>query len=349
MQTKLPATKGNRNMKERLLKIWTFIKEMYAEWQADACFQLAAALSYYSVFSLAPIIVVAVSVAGYFFGRDAVTGEMYEQIRGLIGPDGATAIQKMVESAYLQDRGLFPTVIGLLTLLFSATIAFTALQDALNKIYKVQADPQSGILAMVINRLLSFALVLAIGFLLMVSLTVDIIINVLDDYIQRILVDYSIYLIRAIQIGISFSIITLLFAMIFKFLPDVKIRWQNVWRGAILTAGLFTLGKSLIGLYLGQSDLTSTYGAAASIVIILLWVNYSSWILFIGAEYIYVYAKRRGEEILPSHYAKKIRYGRRESAVKAVDAPGGNADAAGRPYSGTDTTTTVDGQAGIKK
>ncbi|CAA9279649.1 MAG: Inner membrane protein YihY, formerly thought to be RNase BN [uncultured Cytophagales bacterium] len=336
-------------MKERLLKIWTFIKEMYAEWQADACFQLAAALSYYSVFSLAPIIVVAVSVAGYFFGRDAVTGEMYEQIRGLIGPDGATAIQKMVESAYLQDRGLFPTVIGLLTLLFSATIAFTALQDALNKIYKVQADPQSGIVAMVINRLLSFALVLAIGFLLMVSLTVDIIINVLDDYIQRILVDYSIYLIRAIQIGISFSIITLLFAMIFKFLPDVKIRWQNVWRGAILTAGLFTLGKSLIGLYLGQSDLTSTYGAAASIVIILLWVNYSSWILFIGAEYIYVYAKRRGEEILPSHYAKKIRYGRRESAVKAVDAPGGNADAAGRPYSGTDTTTTVDGQAGIKK
>jgi membrane protein len=336
-------------MKERLLKFWTFIKEMYAEWQADACFQLAAALSYYSVFSLAPIIVVAVSVAGYFFGREAVTGEMYEQIRGLIGPDGATAIQKMVESAYLQDRGLFPTVIGLLTLLFSATIAFTALQDALNKIYKVQADPQSGIVAMVINRLLSFALVLAIGFLLMVSLTVDIIINVLDDYIQRILVDYSIYLIRAIQIGISFSIITLLFAMIFKFLPDVKIRWQNVWRGAILTAGLFTLGKSLIGLYLGQSDLTSTYGAAASIVIILLWVNYSSWILFIGAEYIYVYAKRRGEEILPSHYAKKIRYGRRESAVKAVDAPDSNADAAGRPYSGTDTTTTVDGQAGIKK
>jgi len=332
-------------MKERLLKIWTFIKDMYAEWQADACFQLAAALSYYSVFSLAPIIVVAVSVAGYFFGREAVTGEMYEQIRDLIGSDGAAAIQKMVESAYLQDRGLFPTVVGLLTLLFSATIAFTALQDALNKIYKVQADPQSGILAMVINRLLSFALVLAIGFLLMVSLTVDIIINVLDDYIQRILVDYSIYLIRAIQIGISFSIITLLFAMIFKFLPDVKIRWRHVWKGAILTAALFTLGKSLIGLYLGKSDLTSTYGAAASIVIILLWVNYSSWILFIGAEYIYVYVKRRGEEILPSHYAKKIRYGRRESDVKAVDTP----DAAeGRPYSGTDTTT-ANGQAGIKK
>jgi membrane protein len=335
-------------MKERLLKIWTFIKDMYAEWQADACFQLAAALSYYSVFSLAPIIVVAISVAGYFFGREAVTGEMYEQIRELIGPDGAKAIQGMVESAYLQERGLFPTVIGLLMLLFSATVAFTALQDALNKIYKVQADPQSGILSMVINRLLSFALVLAIGFLLMVSLTVDIIINVLDDYIQRILVDYSIYLIRAIQIGISFSIITLLFALIFKFLPDVKIRWRHVWKGAILTAGLFTLGKSLIGLYLGQSDLTSTYGAAASIVIILLWVNYSSWILFIGAEYIYVYVKRRGEEIEPSHYAKKIRYGRRESAVKAVDAPDNNGNADGRPYSGT-TASPASSHTGAKK
>jgi membrane protein len=332
-------------MKQQLLKTWTFIKDMYAEWQADACFQLAAALSYYSVFSLAPIIVVAISVAGYFFGRDAVTGEMYEQIRGLIGADGAAAIQGMVESAYLQERGLFPTVIGLLTLLFSATVAFTALQDALNKIYKVQADPQSGIVSMIINRLLSFALVLAIGFLLMVSLTVDIIINVLDDYIQRILVDYSIYFIRAIQIGISFSIITLLFAMIFKFLPDVKIRWRNVWRGAILTAGLFTLGKSLIGLYLGESNLTSTYGAAASIVIILLWVNYSSWILFVGAEYIYVYVKRRGEEIEPSHYAKKIRYGRRESAVKAVDAPDTNTN--GRPYS--DNASSSDGPARMNK
>jgi membrane protein len=335
-------------MKERLLKIWTFIKDMYAEWQADACFQLAAALSYYSVFSLAPIIVVAISVAGYFFGREAVTGEMYQQIRGLIGPDGAAAIQGMVESAYLQERGLLPTVIGLLTLLFSATVAFTALQDALNKIYKVQADPQSGIVAMIFNRLLSFALVLAIGFLLMVSLTVDIIINVLDDYIQRILVDYSLYVIRAIQIAISFSIITLLFALIFKFLPDVKIRWRHVWKGSILTAGLFTLGKSLIGLYLGESDLTSTYGAAASIVIILLWVNYSSWILFVGAEYIYVYVKRRGEEIQPSNYAKKIRYGRREEAVKAVDAPDNNGSSDGKPYPGT-AATAANGRAGVKK
>ncbi len=321
------------NMKKYVVNTWTFIKEMYAEWQADSCFQLAAALSYYSVFSLAPIIVVVISVAGYFFGREAVSGEMYEQIRGLIGADGASAIQGMVESAYLQERGLFPTIVGLLTLLFSATVAFTALQDALNKIYKVQADPNSGIMAMVINRLLSFALVLAIGFLLMVSLTIDVIINVLDDYIQRVLVDYSIYLIRGIQIAISFAIITLLFALIFKFLPDVKIRWRHVWKGAVLTAALFTLGKSLIGFYLGQSDLTSTYGAAASIVIILLWVNYSSYILFIGAEYIYVHVKRKGEEIEPSHYAKKIRYGRREEAVKP--AAGTDTDTEARPHPST--------------
>ncbi len=313
-------------MKKYLSNTWSFMKDMYAEWQADGCFQLAASLSYYTVFSLAPMIAVAIAVASYFFGREAVTGELYTQIKGLMGPEGAAGIQTMVESAYKEKQGFLATVIGLVTLLLSATAAFTALQDALNKIYKVEADTKRGIVAVVINRLLSFAMVVGIGFLLMVSLIIDVLLSALEGYIQRVLADYSVYFIRAIQIGISFAIITLLFAMVFKFLPDVKIKWSRIWKGAILTAALFTVGKSLIGFYLGQSNLASTYGAAASVVIVLLWVNYSSWILFIGAEYIYVYVRRRGEEIEPSHYAKKIRYGRREEAIKPTiaDESGGS-------------------------
>ncbi len=302
-------------MKNYFLNLWSFIKEMYEEWTADSCFQHAAALSYYTVFSLAPMIVVVIAVAGYFFGREAVTGEMYHQIKGLIGPEGAKGIQTMVESAYRENQGLLPTIIGSATLLFSATVTFTALQDSLNKIWGIQSDSKKGILAVIINRTLSFAMVLTIGFLLMVSLSVDIVLSVLSHYIQRVLGEYSIYLMQAIQFAVSFSIITVLFAMIFKFLPDMKLRWRHVWKGAVLTAALFTLGKYLIGLYLGQSNLGSTYGAAASIVILLLWINYSCWIFFVGAQFIYVYARRRGEKIEASNYAIKINFRKKKEVV----------------------------------
>jgi membrane protein len=287
---------------------------MYSEWTDDKCFQLAAALSYYTLFSLAPMMVIAISLAGYFFGRDAVSGELYEQIRDLIGADGAKAIQTMVESAYVEQKGLIPTIIGIATLIFSATVTFATLQEALNIIWKVKVNTDSGIMRLVINRVLSFTLVLGIGFLLMVSLIIQSLISLLSKYIQRLLGEGSDILFQILELIVSSSIIILLFAIIFKFLPDAKIKWRNVWRASILTTILFSVGKYLIGLYIGQSNFASTYGAAASIVIIIVWINYSSWIFFVGAEYAYVYMKRRGEEIEPSAHAFKIK--RFEKLVK---------------------------------
>jgi len=299
-------------MKKKLINIWSFLKDLFAEWSADNCFQLAAALSYYTLFSLAPMLIIVISVAGYFFGEDAINGEIQKQLSGLIGQDSAAAISAMIQSAYVDNGSLIPTVIGLGTLFISATLAFTALQDSLNKIWKVSLKAKSGILAVVINRVLSFAMVVGIGFLLLVSMVVHAVLNKLSELIDQLLENYSIYLIELLEFAISFSVITLLFAMIFKFLPDVKIRWKNVWLGAVITSILFSIGKYLISWQIGNSDLTNTYGAAASIVTIMLWINYSSLILFIGAEFIYVYVRRKGEEINPNTHAEKMRYGRPE-------------------------------------
>lgn len=295
------------------------MKEMYAEWAADNCFQLAAALSYYTLFSIAPMLIIVISVAGYFFGEEAINGEIQRQLGSLVGKEGAEAISKMIQSAYIDaGKGLLPTIIGLVTLFLSATLAFTALQDSLNKIWKVQLKPQAGILAVVINRILSFAMVIGIGFLLLVSMVINSLLSALNRYIERLLADYSVYLIKISALFISFAVITVLFAMIFKFLPDVKIRWRNVWIGALLTTFLFSVGRYVISWQIGSSDLTNTYGAAASIVGIILWINYSSLILFAGAEFIYVYVKRKGESIRPDKHATKINYGRDENAIHSA-------------------------------
>jgi membrane protein len=297
-------------------RIWSFAKELYAEWQADGCFQLAAALSYYTVFSIAPMVTIMINVTSYFLGEEAVTGELYGQLSGLLGPEGAEAIQNMVQNSNRQQKGLLATVIGTATLLVSATGAFAALQDALNKIYEVKADTDGGAWVVLFNRLLAFGMLLCIGALLAGSLLLEVALRAVRDYLFVVLADYTVYLLAALQRMVSFGIATLLFALLFKFLPDVSIPWRRVWPGALLTAALFTVGKTLLGYYLGQSNLTSTYGAAASVVLIMLWVNNSAWILFVGAEYIDVDVKRRGEVIEPAYYARKFRYGsRREKPV----------------------------------
>jgi membrane protein len=292
-------------------RIWSFAKELYAEWKADGCFQLAAALSYYTVFSIAPMVTIMINVTSYFLGEEAVTGELYGQLSGLLGPEGAETIQNMVQNSNRQQKGLLATVIGTATLLVSATGAFAALQDALNKIYEVKVDTDGGVWVVLFNRLLAFGMLLCIGALLAGSLLLEVALSAVRGYLFVVLADYAVYLLAALQRLVSFGISTLLFALLFKFLPDVSIPWRRVWPGALLTAALFTVGRTLLGYYLGQSNLASTYGAAASVVLIMLWVNYSAWILFIGAEYIDVYVKRRGEIIEPAYYAKKFRYGNR--------------------------------------
>lgn len=309
--------------REFLLDTWRYSREIYEEWTEDNCFRLAAALSYYTIFSLAPIILIAITVAGVFFGREAVSGEVYGQISGLIGAEGAETVEKLVQNAYLQNTNIATTLIGIGTLIFSATATFTVLQDSLNTIWKVRVHPEKGFIKWLIARGLSLGLVFAVGFLLIVSLVLEALLSALQDYITALLDDYSIYLIQVFQWGISLGIITLLFALMFKYLPDVIVPWKEVWKASLLTAILFTIGRVVIGFYLGQSNLASTYGAAASVIIIMVWVNYSSLIFFLGAESIYVKHRRNGYPIVPTRYAMRLKIDVEEDARPGLaPAPG---------------------------
>jgi membrane protein len=293
-------------VKNQLENNWSFTQDLFNEFSEDNCFRLAAALSYYAVFSLAPMMIIIIAVAGAFFGREAVSGEVFRQANGLIGAQGAQTLEALVQSAYLEKSGFVTTVIAAITLLVSATTLFAVIQDSLNTIWKVRVKPGQSILKYMLTRILSFGMVLVVGGLLIASLIINTVIVALQGYISALLNQYTVYAIQVGQNAASLAIITLLFAVMFKYLPDVHIPWKRVWRASFITAILFTIGKSLIGFYLGHANPGSTYGAAASLIIILLWVNYSAWIFFLGAEYIYVSMLRAEVPIIPTKYAARL-------------------------------------------
>ncbi|HSN85991.1 MAG TPA: YihY/virulence factor BrkB family protein [Thermoanaerobaculia bacterium] len=283
------------------------LKESFQEWKDDDALSLGAALAYYTIFSLAPMLLIAISVAGLVFGREAAQGELVGQIRGLVGQQGAEAIQTMVANAGKQGSGgVLGTIIGIVTILFGATGVFAQLQSSLNKIWNVEAKPGKGIWSFLRNRILSFGMVLGIGFLLLVSLAVSAAVAALDTYVTGLFPAAEV-VIGIITAAFGLAVITVLFAMIFRFLPDVKIAWKDVWTGAAVTSVLFLIGKVLIGLYLGNTSVASTYGAAGSLVILLLWIYYSTQILFFGAEITQVYARRYGSGIVPSEHAVPVK------------------------------------------
>ena len=271
--------------------VWGLVKRAAVKWNRDDCLTLGAALAYYTVFSLAPILVIAIAVAGALFGQEAAQGEIVGQIRALVGEEGATAIQSLIESAGRQDAGGLATVIGLAVLLFGSTSAFSQLQAALNKIWEVEAEAHTGIWDMVRARFLSFAAVLGTGFLLSVSLVLSAAGAAFGRYGWGWVPAIGPMLDLADFLG-SMLVHTLLFAMIFKLLPDAPIRWSEVWLGAGVTAGLFFVGKVVIGLYLGTSEIGAAYGAAAWVILILAWVYYSAQIVLFGAEFTRAYATR---------------------------------------------------------
>jgi membrane protein len=285
-----------------------FLAETAGEFGRDRCFHLAAALSYYTLFSLAPMLVVVIAAAGIFFGREAVSGEIYGQLRALIGPEGAMAVQKMIQGAAKPDLSRWAGLLGAITLFVGATTVFIQLQDALNVVWGVKPRARGGqaMWKMLRDRVLSFGMILGVGFLLVVSLAANTLLAATSDYISARYPAIPVAVFQTLETVCSFAVITVLFAMLFKFLPDARVRWRDVWIGAAVTAVLFAAGKELIGFYLGRSDLTSTYGAAAAVVILILWVNYSSLILFAGAEFTQVYARRYGQEILPAVYATAV-------------------------------------------
>jgi membrane protein len=281
-------------------------KETVAEWSEDNVPLLAAALAYYTVFSLAPLLIIAIAIAGFFFGEEAARGEIIGQIQGFVGREGAEAIQAMIQNANRPGSGgTIATITGVIILLFGASGVFGQLQVALNTIWEVKPKPGNGIKSFLQSRFLSFGMVLVIGFLLLVSLVLSAVLAAIASYFGS-LVPGLVIVGQVVNFIISFGVITVLIAAIYKFLPDVNIPWTNLWIGAGVTALLFNLGKFLLGLYLGSSSVGSAYGAAGSLVVLLIWVFYSAQILLFGAEFTQVYSKYRGLPIEPSKHAVRV-------------------------------------------
>jgi len=278
-------------------QVTAFLREVVKEWSDDDALTLGAALSYYTIFSMAPLLVLAIAVAGLAFGRAAAQGEIVAQIQGVLGPSGAELIESMIERASEPASGVLATVISLVTMFFGASGVFGQLQGSLNKIWGADAVRRKGVKGQLQRRAASFSMILGIGFLLLVSLALSALISGLHRGIDEYLTIPS-ELLSLTNLTVSFVIVTALFAMIFKLLPDARIEWRDVWLGAAVTAVLFTIGKSLIGIYLGRAGVTSVYGAAGSLVLVLLWVYYSSQLLFLGAEFTEVYSRRYGSRRL---------------------------------------------------
>jgi len=287
--------------------IWVLLKTTFSQWRQDQASVMAAALAYYTVFSLAPLLIIIIAIAGAVFGEKAAEGALVTEIQSVIGKDAAQFIQTAIENASSLDpsQGPIPTLINICILLFGASTIFAQLQKSLNRIWKVEPPPGNGIMHFIRKRFLSFSMVLVIAFLLLVSLVISTILVILGTYLRTLVPGFT-YLWQILNFLVSFSIITLLFAMIYKILPDAKVAWKDVWMGAAIAAVLFEIGKFLLGFYLGKTGLSSAYGAAGSLVSILTWVFYSAQILFLGAEFTQVYVKSYSEEIAPAAAAMPI-------------------------------------------
>ena len=293
-------------MQIRIKSIFKLLKEAFQEWQEDKVSLLAAALAYYTVFSITPLLVIAIAIAGAVFGQNTAKVEILEQINGLVGEQGANAIEVALSNANQPEISGVASLISIIVLLIGASGVFAQLQEALNTVWDVKAKPDGGIWNFIRKRLLSFGMVLVIGFLLLVSLILSALLSGIGKLQINLLPGFT-PLWQLFNFAVSFGFISLLFALIYYYLPDVKIRWKDVWIGAIITALLFTVGKFAIGLYLGRGSFGSAYGAAGSLIVFLAWVFYSAQILLFGAEFTQVYARKYGRNIRPNSHAEMRR------------------------------------------
>src|SRR5215207_779348 len=289
-------------MKKVLLHLPNLLKLTYQGWKEDKASRLSAALAYYTIFSLAPLLIIIIAITGLFWQREVVQSQVMSQMEGLVGAEGRTFISDLLTSTSSPAKGIAATIIGIITLLFGALGVFNELHNALNTIWEVEEEETKGFLAsikkVIFSRLLSFTMILGIGFLLLVSLVISAGLSAVQETIGNA-IPVSEILLQLVNLVISIGAITVLFALIFKFLPDAQIAWRDVWLGAFVTAVLFSLGKLLIGLYLGNSAVASSFGAAGSLVLLLVWIYYSAQILFFGAEFTQVYANNYGSKIIP--------------------------------------------------
>jgi membrane protein len=282
-----------------LKRLWELLKETFQEWKEDKVSRLAAALSYYTIFSLPGLLLVVVAVAGFFLGQESVREDLMAQVATLVGDQGADAVGTMLANAgWDRDAGILAIVVGLVTVIVAATGAFTQLQEALNTVWEVSPAPGAGIGHTLRKRFLSFSLILGIAFLLLVSLVVNAALSGLGSLLEGMFPG-ALWLVRILSAVISFAVITLLFALMYRYLPDAEVAWKDVFVGAVLTTFLFTVGQFALSVYLARSSAASAYGAAGSLVLILLWVYYSAQIFLFGAEFTQVYARHYGSRIVP--------------------------------------------------
>jgi membrane protein len=282
-----------------MLRFWRILKRAATEFLNDHGLKFSASLSYYTIFSIGPVLIIIISLAGIFYGKEAVQGKIYYQLNGIVGSAAAVQIQDIIQNIEKSQLSASGAIVGVIVLLIGATGVFTEIQDTINYIWSVKAKPEKGWLKLLINRLLSFSLIIGFGFVLLVSLIVHAMVDLLHDRLMHFFDEVTVYIFEAVNYVILFVIISGLFAVIFKVLPDAKIRWKDAFVGSSFTAALFLIGKFLIGLYISQSNIGVTYGTAASIVLILIWVYYSSIILYFGAEFTKVYALSYGSGIEP--------------------------------------------------
>ena len=288
--------------KKSSLTVFDLLREAFGEWQKDNVSILAASLAYYTIFSLTPILIISIAIAGSIFGEEAARGEIMRQFQYLVGPSGAEAIEAALNNAARPQLKNIASLISVGLLLVGASGVFAQLQQALNLVWNVKAKPGEGISQLIRKRLFSFSMVLVIGFLLLVSLVLNTALSAISNFGSSLLPGFD-FLWQIFNFVLSFIIITALFALLYKFVPDVKIAWKDVIMGASITALLFAIGKFLLGWYLGRGSFGSAYGAAGSLVVLLAWVYYSSQIIMFGAEFTQVYARKFGSRIVPDEHA----------------------------------------------
>jgi membrane protein len=291
---------------KRFSDLWEITKKSLKAWIAADPFREGAIISYYAIFSIPALLVIIISVAGFFFGKQAVSGEVSAQIADAMGEKTAIQIEEIIANVSETKKTILATIIGVLTLILGATGVFSQLQKSLDLVWEVEVKAKKAWLKNLKDRLFSFGLILSIGFLLLISLVISAGLSAFSDWIKASMPDFMMIVFRGLSFIVSFGVITVLFALMFKILPDAKIHWKEVWIGAMITSLLFILGKFLLGLYFGKADPASAYGAAGSIILVMLWVNYSSMIVFLGAEFTKQYAVHSGRGIEPRRDAELV-------------------------------------------
>lgn len=288
---------------EKIKELAFMLRDTFSQWLAREPFRSSAVISFYTIFSLPGLLVIIINLAGYFYGEEAVTRRISSEIGNMIGRNTAKDIEEIIANASVHQDFTFASLVGIATLIFGATGVFYQLQQTLNMIWEVKPEPKRKIVKMVMDRIFSFGLILAVGFLLLVSLLLSTLLSVVSSWVAYYFSEAFNVLFRIMDFSLSLSVVTFLFAAIFKFLPDAKVPWRDVWVGAFVTALLFVLAKFALGFYFGHSNPASAYGAAGTIILLMLWVSYAGLILLFGAEFTRVYSNRRGESIKPAEFA----------------------------------------------